>query len=69
MTEVRSPQRKLSPDIVGPDKGKQTSLGGIARKAKTNKQYRFQRKRDRGRDIGDVANLYNISHIHQHQFA
>ena len=42
MTEVRSPQRKLPPDIVGPDKGKQTSLGGIAKKAKANKQYRFQ---------------------------
>jgi len=42
LTEVRSPQRKLSPDIVGPGKGKQTSLGGIAKKAKDDKQYRFQ---------------------------
>lgn len=42
MTEVRSPQRKLEPDKVGSEKLKQTSLRGIANKAKANKQHRFQ---------------------------
>jgi hypothetical protein len=30
LTEVRSPQRKLAPDIVGSDHRKPTSLRGIA---------------------------------------
>lgn len=42
MTEVRSSQRKLAPDIVGSDKSKQTSLRAIAEKAKADKQYRFR---------------------------
>ncbi len=42
LTEVHSPQRKLMLDIVGPEKRKQTSLGGIAYKAKVNKQHRFR---------------------------
>ena len=42
LTEVRSPQRKLEPNKVGSGKFKQTSLRGIANKAKANKQHRFQ---------------------------
>ena len=42
MTEVRSPQRKLEPDNAGSEELKQTSLRGIANKAKANKQHRFQ---------------------------
>jgi hypothetical protein len=40
--EVRSQQRKLAPDTVGSDTAKQTSLQGIANKAKTNRQHRFR---------------------------
>jgi hypothetical protein len=42
LTEVRSPQRKLEPDNAGSEELKQTSLRGIANKAKANKQHRFQ---------------------------
>ena len=42
LTGVRSLQRKLMPDIVGSDQHEQTSLRGIADKAKVNKQHRFQ---------------------------
>ena len=42
LTEVRSPQRKLMLDTVGPDKRKPTSLWGIANKAKLDKRHRFQ---------------------------
>jgi RNA-directed DNA polymerase len=42
LTEVRSPQRKLMPDIVGSDHHKHTSLRGIADKAKADKKHRFQ---------------------------
>ncbi len=42
VTEVRSPQRKLVPDIVGSDHRKPTSLRGIADKAKADKKHRFQ---------------------------
>ena len=42
MTEVRSPQRELAPDIVGSVKRKPTSLRGIADKAKADKQHRFR---------------------------
>lgn len=42
MTDVRSPQRKLTPDTVGPERREPTSLRGIADKAKTNKRHRFQ---------------------------
>ena len=42
LTEVRSPQRKLVPDTVGPDKGKPTSLRGIANRAKARKHHRFR---------------------------
>ena len=42
VTEVRSPQRKLVPDIVGSDHRKPTSLRGIADKAKADKLHRFQ---------------------------
>lgn len=42
VTEVRSPQRKLVPDIVGSDHHKPTSLRGIAEKAKADKKHRFQ---------------------------
>jgi RNA-directed DNA polymerase len=42
LTEVRSPQRKPVPDIVGPGQYGQTSLRGIAIKAKANRKYRFQ---------------------------
>ena len=41
-TEVRSPQRKLVPDTDGPDKGKPTSLRGIANRAKARKHHRFR---------------------------
>ena len=43
MTEVRSPQRKLEPDNAGSEELKQTSLRGMANKAKANKQHRFQK--------------------------
>lgn len=42
LTEVRSPQRKLVPDNVGLGKYEQTSLRGIAIKAKANPKHRFQ---------------------------
>jgi RNA-directed DNA polymerase len=42
VTEVRSPQRKLVPDIAGPDNRKPTSLRGIADKAKADTLHRFQ---------------------------
>ena len=42
LTEVRSPQRKLVPDTVGPDKGKPTSLRGIANRARARKHHRFR---------------------------
>jgi len=42
LTEVRSPQRKLVPDKVGLDKYEQTSLRGIATKARANRKHRFQ---------------------------
>ncbi|MEJ2467378.1 MAG: hypothetical protein P8045_17115 [Candidatus Thiodiazotropha sp.] len=42
MTEVRSPQRKLAPDIVGLDQGETTSLRGIAKRAQACKDHRFQ---------------------------
>jgi hypothetical protein len=42
LTEVRSPQRKLVPDTVGPDPGKPTSLRGIAKRARTCKHHRFR---------------------------
>jgi group II intron reverse transcriptase/maturase len=41
-TEVRSSQRKLVPDNVGPGKYEQTSLRGIAIKAKTERKHYFQ---------------------------
>ena len=34
LTEVRSPQRQLAPDNVGPDQGEPTFLRGIAIKAR-----------------------------------
>lgn len=42
LTEVRSPQRQLAPDTVGPDQGKPTSLRGIANRAKACKDHRFR---------------------------
>ena len=42
MTDVRSPQRKLTPDAVGPGQREPTSLRGIANKAKTYKRHRFR---------------------------
>ena len=42
LTEVRSPQRKLVPDKVGLGQYEQTSLRGIAIKAKANEKHRFQ---------------------------
>ncbi len=42
LTEVRSPQRKLVPDIVGLGQCEQTSLRGIAIKAKAEGKHRFQ---------------------------
>jgi RNA-directed DNA polymerase len=42
LTEVRSPQRKLVPDNVGLGKYEQTSLRGIAIKAKARGTHRFQ---------------------------
>ncbi|MDP2630734.1 MAG: reverse transcriptase domain-containing protein [Candidatus Uhrbacteria bacterium] len=42
LTEVRSPQRKLVPDNVGPEIYEQTSLRGIAIKAKVSAKHRFQ---------------------------
>lgn len=42
LTGVRSPQRKLMPDTVGPERHKRTSLRGIANRAKADKQHRFR---------------------------
>lgn len=42
LTEVRSSQRKLTPDTVGPDLGKPTSLRGIAQTAKRKPDHRFR---------------------------
>ena len=42
LTEVRSPQRPLVPDIVGLESDEPTFLRGIAIKAATNKQHRFR---------------------------
>jgi len=42
LTEVRSPQRKLVPDKVGLEQYEQTSLRGIAIKAKSRAKHRFQ---------------------------
>ena len=42
LTEVRSPQRKLVPDKVGLGQYEQTSLRGIAIKARANGKHRFQ---------------------------
>ena len=42
LTEVRSPQRQLAPDIVGLEQGEPTFLWGIANKAKSNKRHRFR---------------------------
>lgn len=42
LTEVRSPQRKLVPDKVGLEQYEQTSLRGIASKAKARAKHRFQ---------------------------
>jgi group II intron reverse transcriptase/maturase len=42
LTEVRSPQRPLVPDIVGLESGEPTFLRGIAIKAKTHKRHRFR---------------------------
>jgi retron-type reverse transcriptase len=42
LTEVRSPQRKLVPDTVGPEQGKPTSLRGIANRANARKHHRFR---------------------------
>ena len=42
LTEVRSPQRQLAPDIVGLEQGEPTFLWGIANKAKTKKRHRFR---------------------------
>jgi group II intron reverse transcriptase/maturase len=42
LTEVRSPQRKLVPDNVGLEHCEQTSLRGIATKAKARAKHRFQ---------------------------
>jgi group II intron reverse transcriptase/maturase len=42
LTEVRSPQRQLAPDIVGPEQGEPTFLRGIANKARTHQRHRFR---------------------------
>ena len=42
LTEVRSPQRQLAPDKVGPDQGEPTFLRGIAIKARSKQQHRFR---------------------------
>jgi len=54
LTEVRSPQRKLVPDNVGLGQYEQTSLRGIAIKAKANGKYRFQ----------DLYRCLNVSFLH-----
>lgn len=41
-TEVRSPQRKLGPNTVGSESFEQTSLRGIANKAKQKPEHRFR---------------------------
>jgi RNA-directed DNA polymerase len=42
LTELRSPQRKLMPDIAGSEHHKQTSLRGIATKARRSRKHRFR---------------------------
>ena len=38
---IRSPQRQLAPDTVGPGLDETTSLRGIADKARHDKEHRF----------------------------
>jgi RNA-directed DNA polymerase len=54
LTEVRSPQRKLVPDNVGLGQYEQTSLRGIAIKAKANGKHRFQ----------DLYRCLNVQFLH-----
>ena len=42
LTEVRSPERKLMPNIAGSETHEPTSLQGIAAKAGREKQHRFR---------------------------
>jgi RNA-directed DNA polymerase len=42
VTGVRSPHRTLMPDTVGSEQHKQTSLRGIANKARVDKRHRFR---------------------------
>ena len=53
-TEVRSPQRKLVPDNVGLGQYEQTSLRGIAIKAKADGKHRFQ----------DLYRCLNVPFLH-----
>jgi len=58
LTEVRSPQRQLAPDIVGLEQGEPTFLQGIANKAKTNKHDGLvlrDSEYDRGTGCGKTA--------------
>ncbi len=41
LTEVRSPQRQLAPDMVGSEEREPTFLRGIANKARADKRHRF----------------------------
>ena len=54
LTGVRSPQRKHMPDTAGSDKHMQTSLRGIVRTARFNKQHRFR----------DLYGLLNVDMLH-----
>lgn len=55
LTEVRSPQRQLVPDKVGPEQHEQTFLEGIATKARTDKEHRFR----------DLYRLLNADYLRQ----
>ncbi len=55
LTEVRSPQRQLAPDNVGPEQGEPIFLRAIATKAKNNKRPRF-------RDLYRCLNVALIYH-------
>ena len=54
LTEVRSPQRQLAPDVVGLEQGEPTFLRGTANKAKTNKA-----KTNKGHRFRDLYRCLN----------
>jgi len=62
LTEVRSPQRTLIPDIEDWERHELTSLRGIAYKAKTQPDYRF---RDLSREINETLLSYSFRKLNK----